>query len=364
MNSQRPSSSQASARSSRLQAVRDAHAHCRQLQRVDRVGHVLDIARHGLAVAVGKEGGDPPLVHPRHRVDMQPGLALARRRIFVVPGAEREPPGMVAGAEDEDVALAEPDALRRLDRLELGAGHRLARLEPVDPAMARRVEQHAATDDAGGIGGDAAPVRAARGEQRRPACRCRAAPIADVVERIDMGVAVAMARHAEVAHAERQAALADGMSCSSDIRWTAGLGLSGPAALLIGIAIETVRPLRTRRRRRGHLVRRQVVERSALVVGPPAAPVLHRLEHGVEGGEGDGSGRRQGSRHRTVLPRERPMRRGASGPERDAPPGPDGSWSRAGYWAPAVAARMVSTLSLVTKIRPESPIAGSGFCSQ
>ena len=37
-----------------------------------------------------------------------------------------------------------------------------------------------------------------------------------------------------------------GMSCISDIRWTAGLGLSGPATLLIGIAIETVRPLFTR----------------------------------------------------------------------------------------------------------------------
>ena len=32
----------------------------------------------------------------------------------------------------------------------------------------------------------------------------------------------------------------------SDMRWTAGLGLSGPATLLIGMAIETVRPLRTR----------------------------------------------------------------------------------------------------------------------
>ena len=36
-----------------------------------------------------------------------------------------------------------------------------------------------------------------------------------------------------------------GMSCISDIRWTAGFGLSGPATLLIGIAIDTVRPLFT-----------------------------------------------------------------------------------------------------------------------
>ena len=38
-----------------------------------------------------------------------------------------------------------------------------------------------------------------------------------------------------------------GMSCISDMRCTAGFGLSGPAILLIGIAIETVRPLRTSR---------------------------------------------------------------------------------------------------------------------
>ena len=73
-----------------------------------------------------------------------------------------------------------------------------------------------------------------------------------------------------------------GMSCISDMRWTAGLGLSGPATLLIGIAIETVRPLRTSARGRGDLVGREVVERAALVVGAPAAPVLDGLEHRVE----------------------------------------------------------------------------------
>jgi hypothetical protein len=37
-----------------------------------------------------------------------------------------------------------------------------------------------------------------------------------------------------------------GRSCISDIKCTAGFGLSGPATLLIGIAIDTVRPLFTR----------------------------------------------------------------------------------------------------------------------
>ncbi len=95
---------------------------------------LLDVAGHRLAVAVGEEGGDPALVHPRHRIDVKAGLALARG--LVVPRAKREPAGMMAGAEHEDVAFAEPDALRLLDRLELLAGHRLAWLEPVDAAMA------------------------------------------------------------------------------------------------------------------------------------------------------------------------------------------------------------------------------------
>ena len=155
---------------------------------MDGVGHPLDIARNRLAVPVGQEGGDPPLMHPGHGVDMQPGLALACRRIVVAPGAEREAAGVMARAEDEDVALAQAHALGLLDRLQLGAGHRLAGLEPVDLAVARRVEQHAAADDAGVIGGDAAPFRAARGEQRGRLAIVELALVGDVVQRIDMGM--------------------------------------------------------------------------------------------------------------------------------------------------------------------------------
>ena len=148
MNSKRPSSSQASASSSSWRLSEMHMPMAVSCSGVDRVGHALDVARHGLAVAVGQEGGDAALVHPGHGVDVQPGLSLAGRRVLVAPGAEREAPRVVAGAEDEDVALAEPHALGCLDRLELRAGHRLAGLEPVDPAVAGGIEQHAAADDA------------------------------------------------------------------------------------------------------------------------------------------------------------------------------------------------------------------------
>ncbi|MEZ5776565.1 MAG: hypothetical protein R3D33_18200 [Hyphomicrobiaceae bacterium] len=130
-----------------------------KLERVDRIRHILDIAGHGLAVAVGQEGRDLALMHPRHGVDVEPGLALAGG--LIVPRAEGKSAGMVAGTKDEDIAFAEPHA----SAFSIARSRRaspLRRARAIDAAMARGVEQDAAADDAVGIGGDAAPVRAAR----------------------------------------------------------------------------------------------------------------------------------------------------------------------------------------------------------
>src|SRR5215831_20502199 len=124
-----------------LQAVGGEHAHGRDLERMDRVEHALDVAGDGLPVAVGQERGDPAFVHPRDRVHVQTGLALAGRRVVVAPRAELEPAPVVAGAEDEDVPLTEPDALRLLDRLEFRARYGLSRLQPLDPPEPRHVQQ-------------------------------------------------------------------------------------------------------------------------------------------------------------------------------------------------------------------------------
>src|SRR5215472_14992661 len=192
-----------------LQAVGDQHAHRRQLQRMDRIRHAFHIARHRLAIAVGQKGRDLALMHPGHRVDMEPGLALARRRVVIAPGTERQTARVMAGAEDQDIAFAQSHALRLLDLLQLGAGHRLAGLEPRDLAVMRRIQHHAPPDDALVVGGDTAPVRAARGEERDRLAVVELALVADVIQRIDMGMGIAMARHAEIAHAEGKPALAD-----------------------------------------------------------------------------------------------------------------------------------------------------------
>ena len=79
-------------------------------------------------------------MHPGRGIDMQARLALPRGRIVVAPGAKRQPACVMAGAEDENIALAQPNVLGFLDRLQLGPRHRLAGLEPFDLAMARRVQ--------------------------------------------------------------------------------------------------------------------------------------------------------------------------------------------------------------------------------
>jgi hypothetical protein len=52
---------------------------------------------------------------------VQACLALPGGRVVVDPRTEFEPAPVVAGAEDQDVALAEPDALGLLRRLQFSS---------------------------------------------------------------------------------------------------------------------------------------------------------------------------------------------------------------------------------------------------
>src|SRR5262245_10114181 len=137
-----------------LQAVRDEHAHRRNLQRMDRIGDAVDKARNRLAVTVGQERRNSPLVHPGDRVDVQACLTLADRGRAVVPSTKLESPSVVSCAEDEDVTLADLDALRSYARLKLCTSHHLPRFQPPNTSELRDVEQHAASDDALVVGSD------------------------------------------------------------------------------------------------------------------------------------------------------------------------------------------------------------------
>ena len=83
---------------------------------------------------------------------MQAGLSLPL--VAVVPRPLLQPAPVVAGAKHEDVTLAKPQALRLLGGFQLGACHRVARLQVRHAAQAWDVEQHAPPDDAVGVGRD------------------------------------------------------------------------------------------------------------------------------------------------------------------------------------------------------------------
>ena len=247
---------------------------------MDRVEHAVDHAGHGLAVAVGKERSDLALVHPRDRVDVQAGLALAG--VAVVPGAELAAAAVVPGAEDEDVALLEAHALGALGLFELRAPDGLARLEVGNAAQARDVEQHAAADDAvGGVGHRHGRGTAAR-DRRGGTAVVHLTAVGDVAERVDVGVAVAVEVHAEEVQREGQLARAD----------VEVVHLHHVVDRRVRVVRSGLRVDRDRHRdraarahergRAAHVLGRDVVEGAEHVVGPPAPPVLDRLEDRLE----------------------------------------------------------------------------------
>ena len=95
---------------------------------------------------------------------------------------------------------------------------------PVDPAA----------DDAVRIRGDVAPLRAARGQLGSRPAVVQLPAVSDVVERIDVGVAVAVARHAQEAHPEAEPALGDGHVVQPGHEVVRGLGIVGPRDLVDG----------------------------------------------------------------------------------------------------------------------------------
>src|SRR5260370_31076188 len=154
---------------------------------MNRVQDAVDCARHRLAVAIGEKRRDTPLVHPRDRVDMHTGLSFAA--VAVVPRSLLQPPAVMTGPKDEDVALAQADALRLLGGLELGPSHRLAGFQVRNATQARDVEQDTSTHDPLGIGryGEAVPALARH--IRHPPSPMPQPPTPDVLE----GVAVCAA---------------------------------------------------------------------------------------------------------------------------------------------------------------------------
>src|SRR5512132_3247104 len=266
-----------------LEAVRREHPHRHDLQRVDRIEHPGHGARHGLAVTVGEEGGNPALVHPRDRVDVQAGLALTRGRIPIVPRTEFQPAPVVPGPEDEDVALAELDTLGDFACLELGTRHGITGFEPLDAQKSWQVEEDAPADQSVPIGGDVQGGRALRGQDLLGwQAVVGLALVGDVTESVDMGLAVAVAGHPEIVQAESQPMGADVDVVSLADEMQGGAGIVRSRDHVDG---DLHRDLSSGANETGgltDLLRGDVVEGPELVVRAPPAPVLARLADRVE----------------------------------------------------------------------------------
>ena len=118
-----------------------------------------------------------------------------------------------------------------------------------------------------------------------------------MVQRIDMGVGVAVARHAEIAHAEGKAALADRQIMHQRHEMHRRVWIVGTGFLVDRNRHRDATAFADERGGGGHLVRGDIVERAKLVVCPPSAPVLELFEHRIECGQRHGCGWGQGSGH-------------------------------------------------------------------
>src|SRR5262249_12551260 len=126
-----------------IQAVRVVQPHRADTYRVDRVGNSLAPARDRLTVAIPADRGNAAVVQKRHDAGMQ--ASLGRRG---VPWAFVQALAGVAGAQEHDVALGQPDPGMLLGRLDLVRPHEIARLYPGGATQPRDVDQDPATDQA------------------------------------------------------------------------------------------------------------------------------------------------------------------------------------------------------------------------
>ena len=197
----------------------------------------------------------------------------------------------MASAEHQDVALGQADPFGLLDRFDFRPGDRLARLQPGNAAVPGHVQQHAPADEAVLVSGDVEGRGSLRGHDLLgwPAV-VDPALVGDVAQRVHVSVAVAVERQAHVVGGEGQRARPD-----VDVMALNHVMDDGAGVVRAGGGVHRDRhrhvPAGPDQGGRGpHAGRAEVVERAALIVGTPAAPVLDRLEDLLELAEGDRCG--------------------------------------------------------------------------
>jgi hypothetical protein len=113
-----------------LKTVRASHPHRTNLERVNGIGESIDIARHGLTVAIGQEYCDLAFMEHKHRCRVKAGSSFAV--ISRVPRTQLQPAAMVPCAKEENVSFAKSHTLSLFGGLEVFTCYSLAGFQPFD----------------------------------------------------------------------------------------------------------------------------------------------------------------------------------------------------------------------------------------
>jgi hypothetical protein len=148
----------------------------------------------------------------------------------------------VSGADEEDVAGLDADALRPLCCVEAVGEHVLARVEPADASDAGYVEEHPATDQAIAQQVDRAGHRPSGGDLCIGDSSIEHAVVHDMTAGVDVAVPLVVVADADVVLGEAHASGSDVDVGQHDHLVMGGSGLSMPPFVLSARPTETVTP--------------------------------------------------------------------------------------------------------------------------
>src|SRR5947209_3645995 len=184
----------------------------------------------------------------------------------------------MSGTENQDVALAEANALGLFTLLQFRGTDSFPGFQPLDPAQPRDVEQNSAADDSVCIGSDVLELRAAGGDLCGRLAVIQASLVRDMAKGVDVGVTVTMDLAGKIVQCE------------------AGLPKNGGAIERHRhVMCNRVRIVRTgdlvesdghgnrsprshQRRGVSHAFGSNVIQRTTFILGAPGSPVTNLLK--------------------------------------------------------------------------------------
>ena len=230
---------------------------------MDRLRHAFDARRQHVVGAVGAEHGDAPLAEPRRDRGVESG-----RLAVHLPRSVLGPAGPPPGPDEQHVAALHPQARLALPGFEVLDADRRAGFEVVDALQARNVHQDPAADDPLLVVGDPQPGAAFLGHLVGANVAVVQRPLVHhVAKRVHVRVGVAVIGERVAVAAEGTGTVgAEHLVADRRSGFDVGLGQ-------VGVRQRDRDAGRGQGQRAAALLRGHEVERAQLVVAAPAAPV-------------------------------------------------------------------------------------------